>query len=46
MVRTPVLAIAAVLATILGVGPSRAQNAYITNEESNTVSVIDTETGR
>ena len=32
------------IAIVLGSGPSSAQNAYITNSGSNTVSVIDTAT--
>jgi YVTN family beta-propeller protein len=44
MARIPVLAMAAAFAMLLGVAPSRAQNAYITNEGSGTVSVIDTAT--
>ena len=39
-----VLAVAAVACLLLGGAPSLAQNAYITNTGSNTVSVIDTAT--
>jgi YVTN family beta-propeller protein len=45
MTRIPVLALAAALVMVLGVVPSRAQNAYITNQTDGTVSVIDTATG-
>jgi YVTN family beta-propeller protein len=44
MARILVLATAAVLAMILSIAPSRAQNAYISNSVDNTVSVIDTAT--
>src|SRR6202035_1910161 len=44
MARTPVIAIAAVLAVILWAAPVRAQNAYISNSGAGTVSVIDTVT--
>src|SRR5260370_42636550 len=36
------LALALTLACLLGPASARAQNAYITNQVSNTVSVIDT----
>src|SRR5260221_6653711 len=38
------LALALTLACLLTSAPTRAQNAYITNQRSNTVSVIDTTT--
>jgi YVTN family beta-propeller protein len=38
------LALALTLACLLGPASARAQNAYITNASSNTVSVIDTAT--
>src|SRR5215470_12722521 len=38
------LALALTLACLLGPASTRAQNAYITNQNSNTVSVIDTAT--
>jgi YVTN family beta-propeller protein len=38
------LALALTLACLLGLASARAQNAYITNQSSNTVSVIDTTT--
>src|ERR1700733_5198331 len=44
MARIPVLAIAAALVLVLGVAPARAQYAYVTNFNDNTVSVIDTTT--
>jgi YVTN family beta-propeller protein len=42
MMRFAAAAMAAALAMVLSVAPSRAQNAYITNSGGNTVSVIDT----
>jgi hypothetical protein len=44
MARIFGLAMAAALTIVLTVEPSRAQNAYITNEPDDTVSVIDTTT--
>jgi YVTN family beta-propeller protein len=44
MTRLAVLAIATALVLVLGAVPSRAQNAYITNGGSGTVSVIATAT--
>ena len=38
------LALVLILASVLAPAPTRAQNAYITNDGSNTVSVIDTTT--
>ena len=38
------LVLALTLACLLGPASTRAQNAYITNQNSNTVSVIDTAT--
>jgi DNA-binding beta-propeller fold protein YncE len=40
------LALALTLACLLAPASTRAQNAYITNQRSNTVSVIDTPTNR
>jgi YVTN family beta-propeller protein len=42
MARILITALIAALATALGVAPAQAQNAYITNSGSNTVSVIAT----
>jgi YVTN family beta-propeller protein len=42
MARISILVLAAALAIVLNVAPSRAQNAYITNETDGTVSVIAT----
>src|SRR5215471_7006028 len=42
--RMKKFALALTLACLLGPASTRAQNAYITNENSNTVSVIDTAT--
>jgi YVTN family beta-propeller protein len=44
MARILVLAMGAALAMVLGVGPSRAQNAYVTNSDDGTVTVIATGT--